>query len=285
MTKTQDINLKIAKIKNLPPLPEAGVRIIAAVNDPDISIVELVDVISLSPALLARLLGLANSAYFGRTGQIKDLRVAIIQVLGVNLVKSLALSIVLNVEFDTTKCKLFDTDLFWMNALVTSLVAQKLSIQCNDELMSSCVVYTSGLLLEIGLLAAVYILPEQMNDIFNNMEEGESLSVKMQAELGQTQYQIGAMLLERWHLPEIYQIALKEFYNPSFAGEEKNLILLLELSKKIGAHLCTNTEEEIPDFSSLLEPFSLTNKQLNKVINDVIQKKGNIKELATFLGE
>jgi len=284
MTKTQDINLKIAKIKNLPPLPEAGIRIIAAVNDPDVSIDELVDAVSLSPALLARLLGLANSAYFGRTGQIKDLRVAIIQVLGVNLVKSLALSIVLNVELDTTKCKLFDADLFWMHALITSLVAQKLSIQCNDELMSPCVVYTSGLLLEIGLLAAVYILPEQMNEIFNSMEDGVTLSSKMQAELGQTQYQIGGMLLERWHLPEIYQIALKEFYQPSFNGEEKNLILLLELSKKIGAYLCIKTEEEMPDFSNLLEPLSLTKKQLNKVINDVNQKKDDIKELATFLG-
>jgi len=284
MTKIQDINLKIAKIKNLPPLPEAGVKIISAVNDPDVSIDELVDAISLSPALLARLLGLANSAYFGRAGQIKDLRVAIIQVLGINLVKSLALSIVLNVELDTTKCKLFNADLFWMHALITSLVAQKLSVHCDDELMSPCVVYTSGLLLEIGLLTAVYIFPEQMNEIFNSMEEGGSLSTKMNAELGQTQYQIGGMLLETWNLPEIYQIALKELYQPSFDGKEKRLILLLELSKKISTYLCVQTEEEIPDFLSLLEPLSLTKKQLNKVVSDVIQKKDGIKELATFLG-
>jgi len=283
MTKSQDIKLKIAKIKNLPPLPEAGIKIIAAVNDPDISVEDLVDAISLSPALLARLLGLANSAYFGRTGQIKDLRVAIIQVLGTNLVRSLALSIVLNVELDTTKCKLFDTDLFWNHALLTALVAQKLSVHCGDELMSPCVVYTSGLLLEIGLLAAVYIIPEQMNEIFAELQEGDILSEQMKAELGQTQYDLGGELLERWHLPEIYQIVLNKFHQPDFAGEERKLIILLELSKKIGAYLFAN-QEEMPDFSDLFHPLSLSQEQVSKVITDVNNKKDDIKELATFLG-
>lgn len=284
MTKEQGIQLKIAKIKNLPPLPEAGIKIIAAVNDPEISVDDLVNAVSLSPALLARLLGLANSAYFGRTGQIKDLRVAIIQVLGTNLVKSLALSIVLNVELDTTKCRLFDADIFWNQALITSLVAQKLTAYCDDENLLPCVVYTSGLLLEIGLLAAVYTAPEEMNQIFSEMKEGEFLSEKMLAELGQTQYQLGGILLERWHLPEIYQIALKEFHQPMFDGEEKKLILLLELSKTIASFIRTNELEEMPDLSELFEPLSLSKGQIKKVIRDVDNKKDDIKELATFLG-
>ncbi len=284
MTKEQGIQLKIAKIKNLPPLPEAGMKIITAVNDPEISVGDLVDAVSLSPALLARLLGLANSAYFGRTGQIKDLRVAIIQVLGINLVKGLALSIVLNVELNTTKCKLFDDSVFWNQALITSLVAQKLAAYCDDEILSPCVVYTAGLLLEIGLLAAVFIVPEQMNQIFSEMEKGDFLSEKMFAELGQTQYQLGAVLLKTWHLPEIYQTVLNEFHQPMFDGEEKKLIILLELSKKIASIIRTNELEEMSSLFDLLDPLSLSKSQVNKVLNEVNNKKDDIKELATFLG-
>lgn len=284
MTKEQGIQLKIAKIKNLPPLPEAGMKIITAVNDPEISVGDLVDAVSLSPALLARLLGLANSAYFGRTGQIKDLRVAIIQVLGINLVKGLALSIVLNVELNTTKCKLFDDSVFWNQALITSLVAQKLAAYCDDEIISPCVVYTAGLLLEIGLLAAVFIVPEQMNQIFSEMEKGDFLSEKMFAELGQTQYQLGAVLLKTWHLPEIYQTVLNEFHQPMFDGEEKKLIILLELSKKIASIIRTNELEEMSSLFDLLDPLSLSKSQVNKVLNEVNNKKDDIKELATFLG-
>ena len=54
MNKENDILLEISKIKNLPPLPESSIRIISAVNDPDIPVDALVDVLALSPVLVAR---------------------------------------------------------------------------------------------------------------------------------------------------------------------------------------------------------------------------------------
>jgi HD-like signal output (HDOD) protein len=60
-------------------------KIIEAMNDSGITIKELATLISVSPALAARLSGLANS---GCAGNVSDLRVAIIRVLGLDLVKS-----------------------------------------------------------------------------------------------------------------------------------------------------------------------------------------------------
>jgi hypothetical protein len=57
---------------------------------------------------VGRLLGLANSAYFGCTTEITDLRVAIIRVLGLNLVRSLTIGVLLNMELDTRKCSQFN---------------------------------------------------------------------------------------------------------------------------------------------------------------------------------
>ena len=284
MDPAEKIYLEIAKIKNLPPLPEVSVRIIAAVNDPDISINELVEVISLSPALMARLLGLANSSYFGRAGQIKDLRIAIIQVLGLNLVKSLSLSIALNVELDTSKCKLFDANYYWSHALITALVAQKLAMHLDNELMAPSIVYTSGLLLNIGLLAAVYIFPAEMNNVFADSERTEgAVSKQMLEHFGQTQYDLAGILLERWKLPEVFQITIKEFRQPDFNGKEKILAELLELTHSIGYHIVADNNEEMPDFSSLLNKLSLSQALVDTIVAEVKENKENIDELAAVI--
>jgi len=284
MSSAEKMALEIAKIKNLPPLPEASIKIISAVNDPDISVNELVEVISLSPTLMARLLGLSNSSYFGRAGQIKDLRVAIIQVLGLNLVKSLSLSIALNVELDTSQCKLFDANHFWGHALSTALVAQKIAVHLDNELMAPNIVYTSGLLLNIGLLAAVYIFPVEMNNVFANSEQTDgAVSKQMIESFGQTQYDLAGILLERWQLPKVYQNTIKEFRRPEFEGDEKILAELLELSHSIGYYIIADNNEEMPDFSYLLNKLSLSQELVDNIIAELKENKDNIDELAAVI--
>ncbi|NOQ76835.1 MAG: HDOD domain-containing protein [Methylococcaceae bacterium] len=285
MSQQKDIHLEISKIKNLPPLPEASIRIITAVNDPDISVEDLAEVLSLSPVLAARLLGLANSAYFGRAGQISDLRIAIIQVLGLNLVKSLALSIVLNVELKTAECKMFDAGYFWSHALITALVAQKLAIQINQELIPPNIAYTSGLLLNIGLLAAITIYPQELSHIFSKTDRlTGSVSGEMQHTVGANQYEIGGILLERWKLPLVYQTVVKSFCFSGFEGEERGLIKLLELSHWVAAYIINDKMDEIPDFSELLNELSLSKEKFLKVVDGVVCKKDNILELAAVIG-
>ena len=284
MNTKYNINLEVAKIKNLPPLPEVSMKIISAVNDPEISVDDLVKVLSLSPALVARLIGLANSSYFGRAGKINDLRVAIIQVLGFKLVKCLALSIVLNVELDASQCKLFDDNFFWNHALLTAVIAQKLSVYIDDELMVPGTVYTAGLLLDIGLLAAVFVFPEQVSLVFENADSTEdAVFTQMQDILGLTHYEMGAMLLETWKLPDVYQCVVKEFRNIHYEGKQKKLILLLELSHWIATYIIKNQEDDLPGFSEYLSKLSLSNDNMQKAVTHVVEEKENINELAMLL--
>ena len=95
------------------------------------------------------------------------MKIAIIQVLGLNLVKSLALSIVLNVELKTTQCKNFDSNYFWGHALITAIMANKFALKLRNELIAPNIAYTSGLLLNIGLLVSINIFPNELNKIFS----------------------------------------------------------------------------------------------------------------------
>jgi len=256
MEPTDKINLQISKIKNLPEISAASMKIIDAVNDPDISINNLATVISVSPVLVGRLLGLANSAYFGCRGEITDVKVAIIRVLGLNLVKSLTMGVLLNLELDTRKCSQFNSERFWMDALLTATLSQQFSLLIRDEAIVPATAYTAGLLLNIGLIVAIYLLPEESNLILLNAQEnGSSISKEMTCLLGKNQYELGGLLLERWHLPAIYQTVLKEFKNSAYSGSENKMIALIKICFALAKKIMSDQHDELPPLLKQLESF------------------------------
>jgi len=277
MVSTDNINLQILKIKNLPELSAASMKIIDAVNDPDISINDLATVISVSPVLVGRLLGLANSAYFGCAGEITDLRVAIIHVLGLNLVKSLTLGVLLNLALDTRKCSQFNSERFWMDALLTATLSQQFSQLMRDKAVVPSNAYTAGLLLNIGLIVAIYLLPEESNLILLNAQEDDSsVSKEMTCSLGINQYELGEILLERWHLPAIYRAVLKEFKNSAYSGSETKMIALIKVCFALAKKIMSDQLDELPSLLKQLEPFGLSVAVAQPFIDKILAKKDNI---------
>jgi HD-like signal output (HDOD) protein len=277
MAPVDRINLQISTIKNLPDLPAAHMKIIEAVNDPDISINNLTTAISVSPVLVGRLLGLANSAYFGCAGNIRDLRIAIIRVLGLDLVKSLIMGVVLNLPLDTRQCSQFNSEKFWMDALLTATLSQQFSLLIHDEALSPSTLHTAGLLLNIGLIAAVYLLPEEANLILlNSQKNSTSVSREMTCLIGKNQYELGGLLLAHWHLPSIYVTAIKEFKNSGYSGEEKKMIDLLSLCFALAKKILSDQHEELPPLIKKLESFGLSAAGVQQVINQVFARKDNI---------
>jgi len=278
MAVVNKINLQALKIKNLPEIPTASLKIIDAVNNPEISIDELANVISVSPVLTARLLGLANSAYFGCSVPIKDLKTAVIRVLGLNLVKSLTLGILLNLSLDTSQCSAFRSEKLWMSALVLATVAQRCSMVLNSKSIQPSTSYTCGLFLNIGLVAAVHLYPKETNLVLNLTEQNRtSVSHEMTSIIDYNQFEIGGYLLKYWRLPTIYQTVLKEFKNPNFAGEEKEFIsfigLCYALSKKI------IVEQQGYDFETeivQMEKIGLAKEKIRSIVTDISAKKETI---------
>jgi HD-like signal output (HDOD) protein len=277
MAAVYSINLQISRLKNLPELPAASINIIAAVSDPEIAIEKLATVISFSPVLVARLLGLATSAYFGCSDQIKDLKTAIIRVLGLNLVKSLTLGILLNLALDTSKCRHFKSERLWANALVTATLAQKFSLLIRDGTLPPSTCYTTGLLLNIGLIAAVHLFPETTDQVLLKAgQNSSSIAEEMTSLIGHSQYEIGGLLLEHWHLPVIYQTVLKEFKNAAYSGAETKLIAFLALCFGLAKKILADREDEIMPLIAQLETFGLSWAAMQPVIAEISARKDNI---------
>lgn len=277
----QSVQLKINQIKNLPALPEASVKILEAINDPDIDIRKLVKVISLSPGVVARLLGLANSAFFGQIRQIEDLETAVVRVLGLQLVRSLTLGILLNVQLDPKQCQGFDSLRFWTHSLMTAVVAQKLVDRGSWQDLSAPNAYTNGLLLNIGLLVMAYIFPKELDDIL--LGEPKSclqIEAEIQNRIGLTHYQMGYMLLKKWKLPEKYQTALYDFDSNDPAVAQSELYRCMHASQQI-CKLILDEEFQQDRISQIAQQANLTIDAVSAVFNALLEHKANIQQLAS----
>lgn len=90
------------KLKNnllvLPTLPEIAVKVRQAADDPDINLASMAEVISKDPALAARMIKVANSAFLGRSIKVANLTQAVTRI-GLSQVKNIATAMALEQLF------------------------------------------------------------------------------------------------------------------------------------------------------------------------------------------
>ena len=278
----QSVQLQINQIKNLPALPEASVKILEAINDPDIDLRKLVNVISLSPGLVARLLGLSNSAFFGQMRQVDDLETAIVRVLGLQLVRSLTLGILLNVQLDPKQCRGFDSLSFWTHSLMTAVAAQKLTDCANSwPSLSAANAYTNGLLLNIGLLVMAYIFPTELDEIVLK-ESKNFLQIENEIKdlIGLTHYQMGYLLLKKWRLPETYQTTLQHFDSGDLLEAHSEMKRCMHVSQRICNFILDEAFEQ-DKISQIAAQEHLQLDTVTTVCNALFQNRENIQKLAS----
>lgn len=271
-------------IKKLPVLPATSLRIINVVNDPDISVEALVDVLSTSPSLVARLLSLANSAFFAQPTEITDLKRAIIQVLGVNLVKSLSLSIALNAQLDVAQCPAFSAEQHWTEAIHLAILMQKVIRKVPNAPCDPTTAYTTGLLNNIGRLVAVFLFPDKMQELYTRCIETDlPIDAEINREFGCFHHQLGYIVFKKWGLPVVYQNVLRNFNHIESAGSEGSLILVIRFCQKINTSMLSHQSYHLSAYQEFLQELQLSEMQLQTVVDEILGDRENIDELASII--
>lgn len=197
---------ELMRIKYLPPLSVTATRLLAAVSDPEVEIQTVVDIISQDPGLAGRIVGMANSAYFGQVNPIYSVHDAIIRVLGLNLVKSLALGIAINGAFRADRCPGFDLHDYWFRSISCAILARMLAVAIRtEEGPDPEGVYLCGLLYNIGDLLLAHLFPKEFSRVLTILRTtpGSEPIALQQEQIGIDGVAAGEWLARRWHLPEV----------------------------------------------------------------------------------
>lgn len=206
LSRTNLVYEQLISLESLPPMPATAARLLTMVFDPDVDIDRLAATIHADPALTAKVLGTANSAYYAPNQPVLTVKQAIIHVLGLRMVGNLALGITLNGALDNRRCRRFDATRYWIMALGTAELSSGLARAATlDDKPDSDAAYLAGLLHSIGELLLVHLQPERMNDVLRRIDDRPELNaVEIEREIiGIDRWAAGAMLCRHWELPSI----------------------------------------------------------------------------------
>jgi len=192
-------------IAALPPLPATAQEILTCFGDEFIDADKVTAVVEGDPGICAKLLGLANSAYFGLAEPVNAIGEAIARVLGVDTVRSLVLAMAIQQSFDSKGCPSFKTERFWVQSLLAAECCKKVAFA--DEGADDAVrdlAYSTGLCHNLGMMALVHMEPNRANSVLAKHakeEQPDSLSSLFLKEFATDHKIMTAELARVWSLP------------------------------------------------------------------------------------
>ncbi len=192
-------------IQALPPLPATAQEILTCFGDEFIDADKVSTVVNGDPGICAKLLGLANSAYFGLAEPVNDISEAISRVLGVDTVRSLVLAMAIQQSFNSRKCPEFNVERFWMQSLLAAECCKKIAVSDADaDDTERDLAYSAGLCHNLGLMALTHIEPARTDSVLKSHRENErqdSLADLFDREFDTDHKIVTAELGRIWSLP------------------------------------------------------------------------------------
>jgi len=226
---------KLIAIETIPPLPATAANLLAMAADEDVEIESLAGLIDTDPPLSACMLSVANSAFYSPRRPILTVRDAIIGVLGLNMVRNMALGLALAGGFSSARCPRFDLTAYWVTALGTADLASGLvRASSTPGLPSPEVAYQAGLLHNLGELLLVHLWPAEMDKALAAAAEQADMSlIEHQREIvGMDQWAAGSFLAKHWQLPREVSACMEGFAECDDLAEPTDVCALVRVARR-----------------------------------------------------
>ena len=232
------------------PMPATATAILQKSSKPDTSGKDISDLMKTDPALTARVLRVANSAYYGLPRQIADIDSAVM-LLGQKTIRNLVLTATMGglgaqgiSGYGIGKGGLFS------HSLVVAQSSQTLSIEINKSIPAEA--YTAGLLHDIGKVVLSQHVEQHIALIVETAQTQKiSFGEAEHQVLGLGHAEIGAVLAEKWELPDFLVGAIRAHHgiqSAAVSNETTSLtatcVLANHLTRQIGNGVGAN---ETPD--------------------------------------
>lgn len=272
---TKDVN-------DLPALPMVTLQVIKLTDDTKTSIIELNNCISQDQALVAKILRLANSSYYGFARRISSVTDAII-ILGFKTIRNLTFAATV---YDFVKQELPSYGLacgeLWKQSIVCAMIARNLAIKINFENPEEA--FAAGLLHDFGKIILNTYLRDTFIEINNKVnEEKISFSTAESNILGFDHAAIGAKVANKWNLPVALVHAIQYHHSPLEAPEEKVLSSIVHVADALCMSMGIGLGVDGLRYSfddGVLEQLSLTQGDIEELMSNMAD---NLVDVTSFI--
>ncbi|RKY63243.1 MAG: HD family phosphohydrolase [Candidatus Latescibacterota bacterium] len=229
----EEIRRITRSIINLPTLPTVVAKMLEMLDNPKTSAAQLSRLISGDQVLTAKVLRLANSAFYAFPQPISTVNLAVV-VLGFDVVKNLVIGISVIESFSKEADGYFDVMRFWEHSIGCGVAARMLARMYGYQVSGEA--FTAGLLHDIGKLVMREHLKVEFLEVLGKVQQGKTFLEAEEELLGVTHAEIGNWLAERWNFPVVLQEAILCHHRPGEARKEPMLAAIVHFADVICKH-------------------------------------------------
>jgi HD-like signal output (HDOD) protein len=285
----EELQDKIKTIANLPTLPHIASRLMRIVNSPSASADTVAALVSQDISLSAKVLRLANSAFYGIPRSVNTLNNAVI-ILGFKIIQTMVLSLTVFDMFAQGGEKRpapFDRDAFWEHSLRCAVIARLLAHKRKrNYALDPEEAFCAGLLHDIGKVVMEQYLNKDFHMALYHAQANKIPIFDAEREvLGYTHCDVASWLTGTWSLPEEIEQPLVCHHEPEEATICADAVWVCHIAN-IMSKIDTVNEAAVEDTLKELEPKSkqlgLYTRDLMDVLADI---DGEMEKSAMFINK
>ena len=261
----------IQRVEDIPVLPAIVHKVMVLTEDPNSTIQDIESVILQDQSLTARILQLANSAYYGYARKISTISEAVI-LLGFTTMRNIVLAATMN-KFLLQEVKGYGLARgeLWRHSQACAVmawhIAKKIKMKQADK------AYTAALLEDIGKVVLSVYMEETYEEILKRIEQEEESFLNVEQDiLGFHHGEIGAELAKKWNLPSDLVEVIRYHHQPKDAQHNPLLTSVVHVANVLvmmmGIGLgIDGTAYPISDFA--LQQLGLDTVELQQIMSEV----------------
>ena len=263
MSTAVDFKRRIYALRDLPTIPVVARKILLAAEDERSSNRALALIISRDQSLTAKVLRLANSAYYGLRNEVRTVNHAV-SIIGSTMLRQLSLSAFVSDKWKTGGVKQTD---FWRHSVAVAYAASFLAERSGNA--SPDEAFCVGLLHDIGLLVLDTEFPKEYERVHEGLDQEEGTRDEVErAMLGIDHLQAGVWLAERWQLPKSFGAAIADHHGEP-VGElgTGTLTDIVRVSDRVAGSIQMGLDGEVAEIN--IEDWSEVTKHLQSKADDI----------------
>lgn len=232
---------KVECVHELPVLAKVSARLNQLMDDIETPALSIADIIEKDQAVVAKILKLVNSSFYGFSTKVSNLRHAIM-LMGYNTIRNavLAISVVEGHKL-IHKFSGYNISCFWEHAIAVATISRFIDRQTGNQFREDS--FTSGLIHDIGKLFMANCFPEEFGKVLLTMQtENVTFSQAEKLWFPISHNELGAYLANRWNLPEILHDVMGFHHQPDKKSSCCDLVLIVHTANALEGSYFRNSQ-------------------------------------------
>ncbi len=243
---------------DIPPLPADMQLLMEKINDQNLTIDQIIECLQ-DPLLVSKVLRICNSPFYGRRGKVDSLRDAVVY-MGL---KSLMSIVTVNALNGFSPQHIEKVEQILHHSMMVGMIAKQLARDMGGNHDQA---FVCGLLHDLGWIVMLEMLSKYDID---DVKRDQLIRTHHEA--------LGALVAEKWNLPEEIQTAIRYHHSPDMARNHQNLVQIIHLS-----NLLSKNEAPLPEdvtaalakqSSEWAVPFADHLEELDREIDSILSNR------------